>query len=213
MIYLYFYLVKQKQKLKRKMTVNNIRIIQEVLDNNSQNIPENDLMTGLNALMAINNSQSNENALNRIINDGYGGFTEVDYDGEPSLHHTLGRFYITSSINLHTLLPRQIPYCIASLIIKKLKKRNDEGFRYADLIFSDEFEGDDLVNIDSMRDSVIPHLQKLGFDTYLFFDDNDDWDRSLCIAWESNVIPYMLGNDTNYWNRFTYPYLRWGRCK
>ena len=63
MIYLYFYLVKQKQKLKRKMTVNNIRIIQEVLDNNSQNIPENDLMTGLNALMAINNSQSNEKHL------------------------------------------------------------------------------------------------------------------------------------------------------
>ena len=83
---------------------------------------------------------------------------------------------------------------------QKLKKRNDEGFQYADLIFSDDFEGGDLVNIDSIRDSIIPHFQKLGFDTYLFFGDNNDWDRSLCIAWEANVIPYMLSNDTNYWN-------------
>ena len=57
-----------------------------------------------------------------------------------------------------------------------------------------------------MRDSIIPYFQQLGFDTYLFLDQNDDWDRSLCIAWEVNVIPYMLGNDTERFPKTTDEY-------
>ena len=37
------------------MVSNDIRLLEEVLDNNSENIPENDRITGLNALMRIHN--------------------------------------------------------------------------------------------------------------------------------------------------------------
>ena len=40
------------------MVSDDIRMIEEVLDNNRENIPENDRITSLNALMRINNNNS-----------------------------------------------------------------------------------------------------------------------------------------------------------
>ena len=177
------------------------RVISTILDNNSESIPENDYITAQNALMEINNNRNNDssNENQPEVEDGYGGTIIIPHNlqGELPLFVTMGRFLISFPINLHTLLTRQIPYYVASYLIEKIKKRNKKGFKYADFEFSDEYEGEDLIEADSMIKSIIPHLQKLGFDVHLYFNNVGDWDRTLCIAWEADVIPYTLSSDTN----------------
>merc|ERR1712070_406690 len=180
-------------------------VISNLLHENTANIPENDYLRMQDALMQLNNQRgqnndssndsSNENQ--RRIEDGYGGTATIpsNLQGELPLFVTMGRFFVMFPINLYQLLPRQIPYCMASYLIEKIKKRNEKGFKYADFEFSDEYEGDDIIDLDSMRESIIPHLQKMGFDVHLYLDDECDWDRTLCIAWEADVIPYTLSND------------------
>lgn len=179
-------------------------VISNLLHENTANIPENDYLRMQDALMQINNNQrgqnndssndsSNENE--RTVDNGYGATIIIppNAQGELPLFVTIGRFLVCCPINLYQLLPRQIPYCIASYLIKKMNNRNDRGFKYADFEFCDECESEELINLDSMRESIIPHLQKLGFDVHLYL--NEEWDRTLCIAWEENVIPYTLSND------------------
>ena len=84
------------------MVLNEIRIIQEIFDNNSQIIPEGDRLIGLNALMRINNmlQQRTDNMLqqqtdNRIIqlteNDlhKFGYHTHANYDDDEANRGTV----------------------------------------------------------------------------------------------------------------------------
>ena len=103
------------------MVLNEIRIIQEIFDNNSQIIPEGDRLIGLNALMRINNmlQQRTDNMLqqqtdNRIIqlteNDlhKFGYHTHANYDDDDEANR--GTVFVCShhTFQLEEILIRSI---------------------------------------------------------------------------------------------------------
>ena len=95
------------------MVSNEIRIIQEIFDNNSQIIPEGDRLMGLNALMRINNmlqQQTDNRILQLTENDlhKFGNCTHANYDDDDEANR--GTVFVCShhTFELEEILIRSI---------------------------------------------------------------------------------------------------------
>lgn len=184
------------------MVSEDIRMVQEVFDNNSENIPENDRITGLNALMRMYNNLPNQGSANTIT--GYESRTVVTMN-----EMGMGHFYFDNSLlpGWGDILPHQQPSWIAEWILKQIKKRSENNFGHADFNFDigeefSEINNSQRTNYEEIKTKVIPILQSKGFDIALYhentnFEEDNTWGDyigGMTVSWdpEFNHYNYMV---------------------
>ena len=202
--YLYTYLIPlQRIKAKnRKMVSDDIRMIEEVLDNNRENIPENDRITSLNALMRIhNNNSSNQGSANTTT--GYESTIVVTMNEIGVGHFNFQNRLLPDYGNILSYQrDTVIPIYISEWMLKQVEQRKANGFYHADFNFDLVEADDERTDYNEIKTGVIPILQSKGFDITMYhentnFKENNNWGEyrgGITVSWDGIHDRYNMVN-------------------